>query len=127
MPDKEGIGPRGVVWQGTGKAESGEYITIDHMKTDIYNDLVSDYYFTYGEGGAYARSVPWKTVGASNPNLRGGDKVVIEIYPDIIFTVTDRGTELGENHLDVFVGEMTIAEADALGRPHSRVGRVVEP
>jgi hypothetical protein len=27
MPDKEGIGPRGVVWQGTGKAESGEYIT----------------------------------------------------------------------------------------------------
>jgi hypothetical protein len=119
-------GPRGVVWQGTGKAETGEYITIDYTKTDI-NGSIWNFVFTYGQGGAYAGSIPWETVGASDPRLEGGDKVVIAIYPDKVLTVTDTGTEIGDSHLDVFVGEMTLAEADALGRPGSKVGKVVEP
>lgn len=119
-------GPRGVAWQGTGKAESGEYITINHWETDITGP-VSDFVFMYGEGGAYAGSIPWETVGTSDPRLEAGDKVVIEVYPNNVFTVTDTGTALDyTNHLDVFAGEMTLAEADALGTRFSRVGKVMK-
>jgi hypothetical protein len=128
MPDENGIGPRGVAFQGTGKSAAGEYITIDHLKTNVKTDPVSTFHFIYGEGGTYAKSVPWETVGTADPRLTDKDKVVIEIYPGKVFTVTDTGTALAyTNHLDVFVGEMTLAEADALGWKHSRVGKVVEP
>jgi YD repeat-containing protein len=119
-------GPRGVVFQGTGKAENEKYITIDYTKTDIKGSIWN-FVFTYGKGGAYAQSTAWETVGAADPRLTAGEKVKIEAYPDKVFTVTDTGTALDSCHLDVFVGEMELAKADALGTKFSRVGKVVGP
>ncbi len=128
---RDPTGPRGVVFQGTGRAENGKYITIDWWNTPqdaIDSGRIEEYLFTYGEGGAYAGSVPWETVATLDPRLRPGDKIVIEIYPGRIFTVTDRGGDLApSDHIDVFVGEMTLAEGDALGTKYSRVGKVVGP
>ncbi|MBN1248624.1 MAG: hypothetical protein JXC32_13275 [Anaerolineae bacterium] len=44
-------GPRGVTFQGTGLAEDGNYITIDYMNTNIYEDPITEFYFTYGVTG----------------------------------------------------------------------------
>jgi len=122
---RDRLGPRGVLFQGTGKAENGKYITIDWWNTPE-NPLIEQYVFTYGEGGAYAGGVPWETVATRDPRLVPGDKIVIERYSNRIFTVTDVGGHLDpSNHIDVFVGEMTLAKGDALGTIYSRVGKVV--
>jgi hypothetical protein len=74
--------------------------------------LIEQYVFTYGEGGAYAGGVPWKTVATLDPRLVPGDKIVIERYSNRIFTVTDAGGHLDpSNHIDVFVGEMSLQKA----------------
>ena len=56
---------------------------------------------------------------------------MIEIYlsdPNVErrgpFTVADTGGDVGAKHIDVFVGAITIAEADILGLRNSRVGIV---
>ena len=49
---------------------------------------------------------------------------MIEIYPGRIFTVIDTGGGVGPNHIDVFVGAITVEEANRLGTRYSRVGIV---
>ena len=119
-------GPRGTWFQGTGKSESGEYITIDYNETDIYNDNVIDFVFIYGKGGN--SSIPieaWQTAASRDPRLPNGTRFIVEAYPDKVFTKNDSGTDLADSsQVDLFVGEITLAEADYLNSnfSYSRVG-----
>lgn len=83
--------------------------------------------FTYGTGGRYANPVPWETVATGDARLSPGTRIVIEIYQDIgEFIVADTGGEVGSSEIDVFVGAITVAEADELGTRYSRVGIVTD-
>jgi RHS repeat-associated protein len=122
-------GDRGITKQGTGLSENCEYISIDYNKTDIYHDNIIDYIFKYvdaGRGPTGIATIAWQTVASEDSSLHPGDRIVIEKYPGLIFTVTDGGTGLGTQQLDVFVGEMTLSEADSLPLNHkfTRVGKV---
>lgn len=84
-------------------------------------------YFVYGIGGSGGRPEAWAKVAAGDSRLPSGTKVVIEIYQDVgVLTVNDTEGGIGPAHLDVFVGEMTIAEAFEYGKTSSRVGIVRE-
>ncbi|MBK9008612.1 MAG: hypothetical protein IPM31_16675 [Anaerolineae bacterium] len=72
---------KGVVKQGTGITANNQYITIDHFTTlkhynisNINDVRVDDYFFLYEEGGAYAHSIPWKTVGNRDPKTSSWNK-----------------------------------------------------
>jgi 3D (Asp-Asp-Asp) domain-containing protein len=115
---------RGVLYQGTGIAEDGRYITIDWAWSTYDPDNVenNDWWFREGIG----RDVEaWKTVATVDPRLPMGTRIAIEHYQDKgVFRVTDRGTELRHGQIDVFVGVKSFAETDALGLQISRVGIV---
>lgn len=127
--------PSGIYGQGTGKAESGEYITIDHWRNlQEYGPGWEDsnpvyWYFTYGKGGKFKEGTPWASVAMAQTEsqLRYGDKVKIGLYPDYIFEVTDTGTFPDTSHLDVFIGEDTHANALAYGtRYNISVWKVID-
>jgi 3D (Asp-Asp-Asp) domain-containing protein len=114
-------GEHGILMQGTGLAEDGKYITIDWTDGPQGRDTT----FTYGIGGAYADPVAWQTVATGDSRLSAGTEIVIETYRDKgVFTVADTGGGVGEHHIDVFVGAITIDEANNLGTKRSRVGIV---
>lgn len=105
--------------QGTGLAEDGNYITIDWNRGGPNG---RDTYFTYGIGGRYGNPVAWETAATGDPRLPAGTRIAVEIYPGRVFTINDTGGGVGANHIDIFVGAITIAEADQLGTRTSRVG-----
>ncbi len=115
--------PPGIYGQGTGRAESGEYITIDHWRNlQTYgpgweNTNPAYWYFTYGKGGRFKEGTPWASVAMAQTEsqLRYGDKVKIGLYMDRTFEVTDTGTFTDTSHLDVFIGETTHQYALDLG------------
>jgi len=100
----------GVYQEGTGITKDGKYISIDYQHKTLEDRIV----FTYNEGGRCThlgyRAEAWKTVAASNSRLTCGSQITIDRYPGIIFTVTDTGSEVGDEHLDVFVGPMNVED-----------------
>ncbi|MEM8858455.1 MAG: hypothetical protein AAGD96_09045 [Chloroflexota bacterium] len=120
------FGGRGVLQQGSGLTESGRYITIDWDRSyhDPEDFTQNRWYFKYGVGRPV---VPWETVATHHPDLPQGTKIVIETYlGQYEFIVGDAGLDLADDQIDVFVGHMTIQEADQLGITWSRVG-IVRP
>lgn len=99
--------PYGVVKQGTGITRDGQYISIDYNRSDL-SGPVDDFTFVYKEGGSCGfHQEAWKTVATKDSDLGCGDKVTIDAYPGLIFTVTDTGSQLNETgQLDVFIGPM---------------------
>jgi hypothetical protein len=125
----------GIYGQGTGKAEGGEYITIDHWKNlQLYgpgweNTNPAYWFFMYGKGGRFKEGTPWASVAMAQTEsqLRYGDKVKIGLYAGQTFEVTDTGTFPDTSHLDVFIGETTHQYALELGtRFNIPVWKVVE-
>jgi 3D (Asp-Asp-Asp) domain-containing protein len=110
-------GEHGITRQGTGVALDGKYITIDWENSDFVNTLA----FEYGVGGKGGKPIAWKTVATGDPRLPMGTKFVLDIYPGIIFIVNDTGEFIGENHIDIFVGALTISETYELGVKESLV------
>jgi hypothetical protein len=107
----------GVLQEGTGYTKDGKYITEDtNQKTA--NPETNDYgrsVFTYTKGGACAASGDYElekdwTVAANLDYWDCGDKFKIEEFGDTIFEVTDTGSDLGQYHLDIFVGPMWKAD-----------------
>lgn len=120
------FGGRGVIQQGTGLTEDGRYITIDWTKS-VYdeNDVANNrWFFKFGVGRPVTE---WETVAVQHPDLPPGTRIFIENYGETYdFVVGDAGLDLAVNQIDIFVGPMTIAEADELGVQKSRVG-IVRP
>ena len=97
--------------QGTGLAEDGKYIRYISGK------------YSYGVGGAAGSPVPWGTVAVDPRVIPLGSKIVIEVYGEQkVFLANDVGGAIKGNHIDVFVGPVTIKEAYSLGTKSSRVG-----
>lgn len=106
-------------------ASDGSYITINWTKNDeVYGkggwiDKVdpSKWYFTYGKRGKFKEGTPWASVAISEneTQLGMGDTVKIGLYPDKTFEVTDTGTFRDTEHLDVFIGADTYANAIGYG------------
>ncbi len=60
-----------------------------------------------------------------DPRLPKGTEIIIDSYKEKgVFRVTDTGGGLQPGQIDVFVGEMTIADADMLEVRYSPVGIV---
>ncbi len=120
------FGGRGVIQQGTGLTEDGRYISIDWTKS-VYdeNDVSNNrWFFKFGAGRPVTE---WETVAVQHPDLPPGTRIFIENYGETYdFVVGDAGLDLAVNQIDIFVGPMTIAEADELGVQKSRVG-IVRP
>jgi RHS repeat-associated protein len=125
----------GVYGQGTGKSESGDYITIDWTTNNQkygsnwpydMNRPVSDLYFKKGKGGATGDLIDWETVAINQnePQLTYGDKVMIDGY-NKIFKVGDTGTFPDISHLDIFIGEVPRQVALDLGTKHLNVWKVI--
>lgn len=114
-------GGRGILQQGTGLAENGQYITIDwdHSYYDP-NDMTNNrWFFKYGQGGVVE---PWKTAATHHPLLPQGTEIMIESYMgEHTFIVADSGFDLAVNQIDIFIGGLTIAEADEFGIKWSKV------
>ena len=120
------FGGRGVLLQGTGLTEDGRYISIDWPKSHHDPEDVSNnrWVFKYGVGRPV---IPWETVAVRHPELPPGTRIVVENYlGQYEFIVGDNGLDLAENQIDIFVGTMTIGEADQLGVQRSRVG-IIKP
>lgn len=112
-------GGHGILMQGTGQASDGQYITIDWSKggPDGRNTA-----FTYGIGGQNGHPVPWKSVASDPAVVPSQSRVLIEAYQDKgEMTANDTGGAISGNHLDVFIGGATIAQAYELGTKTSRV------
>lgn len=111
-PDAESVSDYnwGVYQEGTGITKDGRYISIDPDHETEDNRTV----FIYQEGGSCRiHQNAWGTVATGDPRLECGDKVTIDAYPGMIFTVTDTGSEVSVEHLDVFVGPMNVADFKA--------------
>ena len=119
-------GGRGILLQGTGLAENGRFITIDwersyHDPNDFTNNR---WFFKYGQGGTVK---PWKTAATHHPDLPQGTRIIIESYlGEHTFVVADSGLDLAENQIDIFIGDLTIEEADQFGVKWSKVA-IIEP
>ena len=112
-------GWKGVLTQGTGFSSYGEYVTKD------WNQSTPDkIYFTYGKGGKWGPPVAWQTVASGDDRLR--PKIINNKYvPKLIkismlancgtFAVTDIGQQVGQSHVDVFIGDQPIKTADDMG------------
>jgi 3D (Asp-Asp-Asp) domain-containing protein len=112
-------GDRGIMMQGTGQASDGQYITIDWNQGGPNG---RNTVFTYGIGGQGGRPVPWKTVASDPAVVPSQSRVLIEAYQDKgEMLANDTGGAIRGNHLDVFIGGATIAEAFELGTKTSRV------
>jgi len=126
--------PAGVYGQGTGKSESGQYITIDWTTNNQKygskwldpNFNVANIYFKTGKGGANGSPTAWETVAISQneQQLGYGNSVMIEGYNQI-FKVEDTGTFTDTSHLDVFIGEVPRQVALGYGTQYRNVWRVI--
>lgn len=120
------FGGRGIIQQGTGITEDGRYITIDWNES-VYdeNDVSNNrWVFKFGVGRPVEE---WETVAVRHPDLPPGTKIYIENYGETYnFVVGDAGLDLAVNQIDIFVGALTIDEADELGVQRSRIG-IVRP
>jgi len=115
-------GPYGVLMQGTGLTENGEYVTIDWTKGVPQG---KNTFFTHGIGGQGGKPEAWQTIATGDDRLPLGSRIIIEIYRERgVFTVNDTGGGVGACHIDVFVGAITLEEANELGTRYSRVGIV---
>ena len=118
----------GVAMQGTGITEQGKYISVAEWYTTFtYGkplDEISrdEWFFTYEIGGSYEEPEAWKTVAAQDDRFYNGARIIIEKYSDYgEFIVTDTGSGLGPNHLDIFIGQSRTIDAMAYGVQYSRV------
>ncbi len=120
------FGGRGIIQQGTGITENGVYVSIDWNES-VYdeNDVSKNrWVFKFGVGRPVEA---WETVAVRHPDLPPGTKIYIENYGETYnFVVGDAGLDLAENQIDIFVGPLTISEADELGVQRSRIG-IVRP
>lgn len=96
----------GVRMQGTGVAESGDYITIA-KSTKKPKDMV----FKKGEGGATGHPVAWATIAVDPKVIPLGSRVKIDGIPGKIFKASDTGGAIKGKHIDVFMGPMNIKDA----------------
>jgi hypothetical protein len=115
-------GWKGVLTQGTGHSSYGEYVTKDWTKS-----TPDKIYFTIGMGGKWGPPRAWQTVASSDG--RFGHPVVNNKYQNPIiqisgiprlegkgpFEVTDTGEQVGNSHLDVFIGDELLSTADGYG------------
>ncbi len=111
-------GERGVLFQGQGlSADKTEYVTKDwNASTD--QKIV----FTYGKGGRWGVPRTWETVATGDPRLKPNACVKIDAYPDKgPFEVNDTGEQVGNSHLDIYIGEAFLSVADALGMKNGKV------
>lgn len=113
------FGGRGIIMQGTGLASDGQYITIDWSHG---RPRGTSTWFKYGMGGAHGSPVPWRTIAVDRRIIPLGSQVEIEIYKDRgPFQANDTGQAITGRHIDVFVGPVTVDEANRLGTKHSKV------
>ncbi|HEX5748545.1 MAG TPA: 3D domain-containing protein [Archangium sp.] len=108
----------GVIFQGTGQTEAGEFITIDWNKG---RPKGRDTWFTLGTGGAWKKPVAWESVAVDRSVIPLGSRLEIDIYPKRTFVAWDTGGAINGKHIDIFLGPTTLAEANALGRKKARV------
>jgi len=119
-------GSRGIRMQGTGLGEDGQYITLDWGKCNPRTDKNEDLVFKYGKGGVKGEPQSWKSVACDRRLIGLGANLEIEVYKSRgHFSACDTGSRIQGHHLDVFVGEATVAEANALGTKYSKVGVVL--
>lgn len=109
----------GIFMQGSGKAKNGKDITIDWINS---NPAKGEWKFTYGLGGSYGTPIPWKTVASGDDRLPPGTRIAIEGFPGMIFTVSDTGSGVGDNHIDIFIGPVFIKDAFDLGEIYRYIG-----
>lgn len=112
-------GPRGIIMQGSGQASDGTYITIDwsHGRPRGRNT-----WFKHGMGGRGGVPVAWQTCAVDPSIIPLGSRIEIELYKDRgAFVANDTGRAITGRHIDVFVGVVSIADANALGRRRSKV------
>lgn len=103
----------GVGMQGTGLAENGKYIR-----------WAGGGRYAYGVGGAYAKvDKPYQQIAIDPRVIRKRSEVVVEPYRNKgLMSADDVGGAIKGNHIDVFVGPVTIKVAYALGTKYGRVG-----
>jgi 3D (Asp-Asp-Asp) domain-containing protein len=112
-------GGRGVLMQGSGLASNGQYITIDWGKGGPKGANTT---FKYGIGGARGSPEEWKSIAVDPTVIPLGSRVEIEIYKDKgPFQANDTGKKIKGRHIDIFVGGVTVAEANQLGTKRSKV------
>lgn len=127
--------PLGIYGQGTGKSESGQYITLDWTKNNqLYgnnwpydkNRPVSDLFYKSGKGGANGNLTAWETVAINQnePQLIYDNTVMIDGYEQK-FKVEDTGTFPDITHLDIFIGEVPHQQALDLGTKYLNVWKVI--
>jgi 3D (Asp-Asp-Asp) domain-containing protein len=112
------FGPSGVLKQGTGQTESGEYITIDWSRGGPKG---RDTWFVKGIGGKWANPSAWESIAVDPAHIQKGKRVKIEIYPNRTFLASDTGGKIRGKHIDVFVGAVTLSVANGYGRKTSRI------
>ena len=108
----------GVLFQGTGLTEAGDYITINWSKGGPKGH---DTWFVKGKGGTWKSPVKWESVAVDPKEIPLGSRLEIEAYPGKKFVAWDTGGAIRGKHIDVFLGPTTMAEGKALGRKVSRV------
>ena len=112
-------GGRGVLMQGSGLASNGQYITIDWGKGGPKGTNTT---FKYGIGGKSGSPEPWKTIAVDPSIIPMGSRVEIEIYKDKgAFLANDTGGKIKGRHIDIFVGGVSVAEANQRGTKRSKV------
>ena len=103
---------RGILFQGQGLSHFNEYVTKDWIASQKQKMDI----FKYDKGGRYGPPREWQTVATGDARLKPHDWVKIDAYPDKgPFEVLDTGEQVGNSHLDVFIGDKTILEADTRG------------
>jgi peptidoglycan hydrolase-like protein with peptidoglycan-binding domain/3D (Asp-Asp-Asp) domain-containing protein len=109
--------PFGIRMQGTGLAENGKYIM-----------YVGNGRYAYGVGGKYANvNKPYQQIAVDPTVIRPRSQVVVDPYRDKgLMSADDIGGAIKGNHIDVFVGPVTIQVAYALGTKSGRVGYPTE-
>jgi 3D (Asp-Asp-Asp) domain-containing protein len=108
----------GVVFQGTGQTEAGEFITINWSRAKPKG---RDTWFTLGIGGTWKRPVKWESVAVDPSVIPLGSRLEIEEYPGKKFLAWDTGGGIKGKHIDVFLGPTVLSEGNAYGRKKSRV------
>jgi 3D (Asp-Asp-Asp) domain-containing protein len=108
----------GVLFQGTGLTEAGEYITINWSKGGPKGHNT---WFTKGTGGKWKNPVKWESVAVDPSVIPLGSRLEIEAYPGKKFLAWDTGGAIDGKHIDIFMGATTMSEGRAFGRKKSRV------
>jgi 3D (Asp-Asp-Asp) domain-containing protein len=113
------FGRSGVIMQGSGQTSDGRYVTIDWSKGKPNGRNTT---FKYGLGGATGNPEAWRSIAVDPSIIPLGSRVEIEIYKDKgVFVANDTGKKIKGRHIDVFVGGVTLAEANTLGTKRSKV------